>query len=58
MEIFQIRGRDYNHPGCGENSTLARGATLAMRSFFDPQPKSNQPVRLGFPHHASLYQPG
>ena len=57
MEIFQIRRRHLNLPGCGENSTLARGATVATRSFFDPDSTSNQPVGLGFPHHAGLYRP-
>ena len=34
--------------GCGVTSALARGATLAARWHYDPQPIINQPVGLGF----------
>ena len=45
-------------PGCGATSTLSREATLATFSLHEPQPISNQPVGLGFPHLAGLYRPG
>ena len=47
MEVFLIRGWVRNLPGCGKNTTLARGETLAARSLLDSHPTSNQPVRLG-----------
>ena len=58
MEGFRIRGYDPILPGCGETSTLARGATLAARWLHEPQPIRNQPVGLGFPHDAGRYRPG
>ena len=36
---------------------MARGATLAARWLHEPQPISNQPVGLGFPHRAGRYRP-
>ena len=48
MEVFLIRGWVRNLPGCGKNTTLARGETLAARSLLDSHPTSNQRVRLGF----------
>ena len=57
MEGFIIRGWEIILPGCGGTSTLARGATVAARSLDEPQPISNQPVGLGFPHLARRYRP-
>ena len=37
---------------------MARGATLTARWFHEPQPISNQPVGLGFPHRAGGLDPG
>ena len=37
---------------------MARGATLAARWLHEPQPISNQPVGLGFPHPAGRCRPG
>ena len=45
-------------PGCGRTSALARGATLAARWLHEPQPISNHPIGLGFPHPAGRYEPG
>ena len=36
----------------------ARGASLAARWLHEPQPISNQPVGLGFPHRAGRIDPG
>ena len=58
MEGFLIRGWDLNLPVSGATSTLAGGATLAARWLHEPQPISNQPVGLGFPHPAGRYRPG
>ena len=58
MEGFLIRGWDPIFPGCGGTSTLSRKATLAARWLHQPQPSSNQPVGLGFPHPAGRYRPG
>ena len=37
---------------------MSRGATLAARWLDGPQPISNHPVGLGFPHPARRYRPG
>ena len=58
MEIFLIRGWENILPGCGGTSALARGVTLAARWLHEPQPVSNHPVGLGFPHRAGRYRPG
>ena len=58
MEGFTIRGVDSILPGCGGASTSSRGATLAARWLHEPQPISNQPVGLGFPHRPKRYRPG
>ena len=50
MKGCLIRGWDLNFPVGGATSTLAGGATLAARWLHEPQPISNQPVGLGFPH--------
>ena len=58
MEGFLIRGygdKNIILPGCGGTSTLARGATLAVRWLHEPHPISNQPVGLGFPHPAGRH---
>ena len=55
---FLIRGWELILPGCGGTSALARGATLAARWLHEPQPISNHPVGLGFPHPAGRYRPG
>ena len=48
MAGFLIRGWEIILAGCGETSTLARGATLAARWLRGPQPISNQLVGWGF----------
>ena len=58
MEGFMTRGWEIILPGCGRTSALARGATLATRWLDEPQPISNHPVGLGFPHPAGWYRPG
>ena len=58
MEGFLIRGWELILPGCGGTSALARGATLAARWLHEPQPISNHPVGLGFPHPSERYRPG
>ena len=58
MEGFLIRGWDLNLPVSSTTSTLAGGATLAARRLHEPQPISNQPVLLGFPHRAGKVDPG
>ena len=58
MEGFLIRGWKLILRGCGGTSALARGATLAARWCHEPQPISNRPVVLGFPHPAGRYRPG
>ena len=45
-------------PGCGGTPTSTKGVTLAARWLHEPQPISNQPVGLGFPHPARRYRPG
>ena len=47
-----IRGWDRNLIVSSEPATLAGGATFAAHWFPEPQPYSNQPVWLGFPHRA------
>ena len=56
-EGFLIRRWERILPGCGETSALAQGETLAARWLHEPQPISNQPVGLGFPHRAGRYRP-
>ena len=56
MEGFLIRGWKIVLPGCGGASALARGATLAARRLHGPQPISNHPVGLGFPHPVGRYR--
>ena len=58
MDGFLIRGWELILPGCGGTSALARGATLAARWLHEPQPISNLPMGLGFPHPAGRYRPG
>ena len=58
MEGFLTRGWEIILPGCGGTSALSRGATLAARWLHEPQPISNHPVGLGFPHLAGRYRPG
>ena len=50
MEGFVIRGYNPVLPWCGGTATLARGATLASLGLHEPQPNSNHPFGLGFPH--------
>lgn len=50
-----IRGWDFIQPKCGETSTLAHGETLTARWLYEPQPISDQPVRVEFPHIAGRY---
>ena len=56
MDLFVTRGCEIL-PGCGGTSALARGATLAARWLHEPQPISNHPMGLGFPHPAGRYRP-
>ena len=58
MEGFLIRGWEIILPGCGGTSALARGVTLIARWLHEPQPISNHPVGLEFPHRAGRYRPG
>ena len=58
MEGLLIRGWELILLGCGGTSTLSREETLAERWIHEPQPISNQPLRLGFPHHAERYRRG
>ena len=58
MEGFLTQGWELDLPGCGGTSALARGATLAPRWLHEPQPISDRPVGLGFPHPAGRYRPG
>ena len=57
MEGFLTRGWELILPGCGGTPAQARGATLAARWLHEPQPISNHPVGLGFPHPAGRYRP-
>ena len=57
MEGFLTRGWELILPGCGGTAALARGASLATRWLHEPQPISNHPVGLGFPHPAGRYRP-
>ena len=57
-ERFLTRGREPILPGCGMTAALARDAILAARWLQKPQPISNRPVELGFPHPAGRYRPG
>ena len=57
MEVFLTRGWELILPGCGRTAALTRGATLAALWLHEPQPISNQPMGLGFPHRAGQYQP-
>ena len=58
IEAFSTRGWERILSGCGGTSALARDATLAARWLNEPQPISNQPVGLGFPHRAGRYRRG
>ena len=58
MDGFLTRGWELILPGCGGTSVLARGAALAARWLHEPQPISNHPVGLEFPHHAGRYRLG
>ena len=58
MEGFLNRGWEVILPGCGGTLALARGVTLAARWLHEPQPISNQPAGLGFPHFAGRLRPG
>ena len=58
MGVFTIRGWYIIISGCGETSTLSRGATLAACWLHESQPTVNQPAGLGFPHLAERYRPG
>ena len=57
MDGRLIRGWEPILPMCGENSRLARGATLVARRLHEPPPISNHPVGLGFTHLAGRYRP-
>ena len=57
MEGLLTRGREIILPGCGRTSVLSRGTTLAACWLHEPQPISNQPVELGFPHLAGRHRP-
>ena len=57
MERFLIREWAIILPGCDRTAALARGAILAARWLQEPQPISNHPVGLGFPHPAGRYLP-
>ena len=54
---FQSGDETQSFPSAA-TSALARGATLAARWLYEPQPISNQPVGLGLPHRAGRYRPG
>ena len=58
MEGFMTRGRELILPGYGRTAALSGGATLAAYWLHAPQPISNQPVWLGFPHFAGRHRPG
>ena len=58
MEGLLIRGWGPILAGCGGTSALARRETLAARWLHEPQPISNHPVGLGYPHPAGRYRPG
>ena len=58
MEEFFVRGLNIILPACGGISKLATGATLAARRLHEPQPISNHPVGLGFPHLGGDFDPG
>ena len=58
MEGFLTRRWELILPGCSGTSALAREATIAACCLHEPQPISNQPVGLGFQHHAGRYRPG
>ena len=55
MEVFMIRGWYLILFGCGGTSTLARGATLAARWLYEPQPINNRRMGVWFPHRAGRY---
>ena len=57
MEGHRIRGWGLILTGCGGTLTFPRGATPAARWLHEPQPISNQPVGLGFPHRTGRYRP-
>ena len=57
-ERFLTRGREPILPGCGMTAALARDVILATRWLQKPQPISNRPVDLGFPHAAGRYHRG
>ena len=50
MEGFLTGGWELVLPGCDETSALSGGETLAACWLHEPQPISNHPVGLGFPH--------
>ena len=58
MEVFLTREWELILPGCGGTTALAEGATFAARWFHEPQPISNHPLDLRFPHPAGRYRPG
>ena len=58
MQGFMIRDWGLILPGRDATSTSALQDTPAARWLDDPQPTSNQPVGLGFPHRAKRYRPG
>ena len=58
MDGSLTRECEFIIPGCGGTSALARGVTLAARWLHGPQPISNHPVGLGFPHAAVGIDPG
>ena len=45
-------------PGCGVNSTLARGVILAARWLYEPQPINDQRMEVRFPRRAGRYRSG
>ena len=58
MEEFFVWGQNIILPACLGSSKLATGATLAARRLHEPQPISNHPVGLGYPHPAGWYRRG
>ena len=56
LEGFIFRGWDLVLLGFGGTLTLARGVNLASRYVHEPQPISNHPVELGFPHRVGWYR--
>ena len=56
--MYGFRGWELILPGCGGTLALAREKTLAACWLHGPQPITNHPVGLGFPHPSGWYRPG